>query len=72
MTESSKTKRIFQNNKQIGGECTRTIQQLDTKETKQFWCEISDQKEHNRNAEWINSMKKQLQRFERGIEAIIH
>ena len=32
-------------------------QQLNAKETKQFWSKIWAQKEHNRKAKWINNMK---------------
>ena len=38
-------KKIYQ---QVGGECTRTSQQVDAKEAKQFWNKIWQQREHNR------------------------
>ena len=43
-------------------------QQLDAKEAKLCW----EQKEHNRKAEWINNIDKELQRLKKGSEAIIH
>ena len=47
--------RIFQNNErkfyqQVRGECTKTYQQPDDKEIKQFWGQIWKLREHNRNA----------------------
>ena len=61
-----KQNRIFQNNKskfyqQVNGESTMTNQQLDPKETKQFWSKIWKQKDYNRNAEWIDNIKKWLE-----------
>ena len=37
-------KKFFQ---QGGGECTKTYQQLNDKETKQFWSKIWERKGHN-------------------------
>ena len=54
---------IFQNNERkyspIGGEFTN--QQSNTKETKQICSMIWEQKEHNRKAECVNNIKKELQ-----------
>ena len=58
-TKQKKKNRIFQNNeskfyRQVRRESTRTKQQSDSKEVKQFSNKIWDQKEHNRKVEWIN------------------
>ena len=63
--------KTFENNErifyqQVGGECSKTYQEPGAKEAKQFWSKIWGQKEHNRKANWINNMKKELQ----GIEEI--
>ena len=42
----------------------KTNEQSDTKDVKQFWNKIWDQKEHNRKAKWINNTKKKLQELE--------
>ena len=47
----------------------RTNQQADAKEAKQFWSKIWEQKEHNGNADWINSMKKELKVLEEVLQA---
>ena len=44
--------------RQVGGEYTKTYQQPDLKETKQFWCMIWEQKKCNKKAKWINNKKK--------------
>ena len=48
----------------------------ETKETKQFWGKISEPKKKtqktNEKAEWINNMKKELQRLEEDPDANIH
>ena len=46
---------------QVGGECSKTNQQQDDKETKQFSSKIWERREHNRKAEWISNMEKELQ-----------
>ena len=46
--------------------------QQDVREPKQFWSKIRKHKEHNRKANWINDMKKGLQRFEEDLEEDIH
>ena len=51
-----KQNKTFQNNErklylQIGVDTKRTTQQLDAKETKQFWNKISTRKDHNKNVE---------------------
>ena len=43
--------------------------QQDTKEAKQCWRNIWKQKEHSRNAEWVNNIEKESQRFEEGSKA---
>ena len=73
-----KEDRIFQNNEKkkfyqkVGEECTRTNQQPDAKETKQFWCKIWEQNEYNRTTEWINRMKKELPKLEEDLEPEIY
>ena len=41
------------------GECTKTYQQPDVKEAKEFWSKIWEGREHNRKAGWINNMEKE-------------
>ena len=36
---------------------------------KTIWNQVWEHKEHNRNAEWINNMKKELQGLEEGPKA---
>ena len=48
------------------GKSTKAYQQLDDKETKQFWSKIWERREHNRKAEWISNMEKYLQGLEEG------
>ena len=43
---------------QVEGECTKTNQRLDAKETEQLWSKTREQKEHNRKAYWRNNFKK--------------
>ena len=59
-------KKTFQNHErkfyqQAKGECTKTCQQPDNKETKQFWNKIWERREHNRKAERVNNVEKQLE-----------
>ena len=49
----------------------KTYQQLDAKETEQFWTEMWQSKTHNEKAEWINNMTREL-RLEEGSKAEIH
>ena len=75
--EQYKQNRTIQNNERkfyhlVGGECMRTNRQLDAKEIKQFWSKIWEQKEHNKKAEWINNMKKELQGAEEGPKPDIY
>ena len=51
------TKKFYQ---QIGGECK------DDKETKQFLSKMWQSRKHNRKAEWINNIGKNLARLEEG------
>ena len=46
-------------------------EQPDTNEAKLFWSKISEGKEQNRKAEWIN-MEKELQGLRERPKAIIH
>ena len=52
-------------------ECSRTNQQPEAKEAKQFWSKIWEQKEHNRRAKVINNIEKELRGFKEGSEADI-
>ena len=38
----------------------------------QFWSKIWELKEHNRKTDWINNLKKELQRHKDKYEADIH
>ena len=49
----------------------KTHQQLDPKETKQFWTKIWQPKKHNEKAEWIKDMKGELEGLEEGLKAEI-
>ena len=69
MTFENNGKKFYQ---QVKGECTKTYQQPDEKETKQFWDEIWERREHNRNAEWMNNKQKEFERFKEGPKAKIH
>ena len=51
---------------------TKTYQQLDSKETKQFWTKIWQPKKHKEKAEWINNMTKELEGIEESPKAEIH
>ena len=55
----------------VGGDCTKTYQQPDDKETKQFWGKIWQPREHNRKAKWINNLGKELERLKEGPKAKI-
>ena len=45
---------------QVDRECTKTDQQLDEKEEKQFRSKIWEHKEYNRKAQWTNNVKKRI------------
>ena len=70
-----KQNRSFQNYgrkfyQQAGRECTRTNQQSDAKETKQFGGKIWEQKEYKKKVKWINNTEKEL--LKEGSEVGIH
>ena len=52
---------IMKENRQVGEKCSKKNQQSGSKETKQFWSKIWRRKEYNRNFEWMNNMKKELE-----------
>ena len=66
--------RTIQNNEKkillasSGGDRTKTYQQLDDKETIQFWSKIWQRREHNRKPEWISNIGKELKRTQRRTE----
>ena len=67
----------FENNEknfyqQLGGSDTKTYQQPDAKETERFWTKRWQPKKHNENAEWINNITRELERFEEGHKTEIH
>ena len=47
----------------LGREWSKTYQQLDDKEIKQYWSKIWERREHNRNTEWIGNMGKEFERL---------
>ena len=57
--------RTFQNNQ-------RKFYQHDAKETERFWTKIWQPKKHNENAEWINTITRELVRLEKGPKTEIH
>ena len=67
---------IFQNYgrkfyQQVGRESMKTNEQLNAKETKHFRSKIWEQKEHNKNAEWINdTIKKKNKNLEKTLRVI--
>ena len=72
-----KQNRVFPNNKrkfyqQVGGKCTKTYQQPDSKDAKECWSKIWERKERNRKTESLNNMWKELQVHEEAPEAIIY
>ena len=56
----------------MGGHDTKTYQQLDAKETKQFWTKIWHPKKYNEKAKWINDMTRELEGLKEGFKAEIH
>ena len=68
-----KQNKTFQNNErnfyqQVGGSSAKTNQQPEIKELKQFWNKIWRKKEHDRNTQWINNMKKEFEEFEKTLK----
>ena len=65
-----KQNRTFQNNErkfyQLGGDDAKAYLQPDAKETKRSWKKIWQPKEHNRQAEWINNVTKELEGHKEG------
>ena len=55
----------------MGGDDTKTYQQLDAKETEQFWTKIWQPRKHNEIAEWIKTMTKELEGLEEGLKVEI-
>ena len=49
----------------------KTYQQPDDKNAKQFWNKIWERREHNRRAEWISNMGKELEGLKGGPKAKI-
>ena len=69
--------RTFQNNErkfyqQLGGSDMKTYQQPDIKETERFWTKIWQPKKHNKNAEWINNITREIEGLEEGPKMEIH
>ena len=69
--------RTFQSNErkfyqQLGGDDTKTYQQLDARETERFWTETRQPKKQNEKVEWINNMTREVEGFEEGSKAEIH
>ena len=69
--------RAFQNNKrkfylQLGGHDTKTYLQPDARENERFWTKIWQPKKHNKKAERINDMKRELEGLEEGPKVKIH
>ena len=67
--------RTFQNNErkfyqQLEGD--KAYQQLDPKETQQFWTKIWQPKKHNEKAEWINHITRELEELEESPKGEIH
>ena len=54
------------------GDDTKTYQQLDARETEQFWTEIWQPRDHNEKAEWIKNMTRELEGLEEGLKAEIY
>ena len=58
--------------KKLGGNDTKTFQQMDARETVQFFYKIWRLREHDKKAEWISNMAKELEGLEEGPKAEIH
>ena len=50
----------------------KIYQQLDAKETEQFWKKIWQPKKHYGKAKWINNKTKELEGFKEGLKTEIH
>ena len=55
----------------MGGDENKTYEQLDAKETQRFWTKIWQPKKHNKKAEWINNITRELEGLEEGLKAEI-
>ena len=68
--------RTFQDNKKfyqhLAGEWARPYKQPDAREAGRFWSKMWEQKDHNKNAEWINNRETELRMFEEGTQMNIH
>ena len=69
--------RTFQSNErkfyqQVGGDDTKTYQQPDAREAEQFLSKIWQPGEHNKKAEWISNMVKELEGLKEGLKVEIH
>ena len=61
--------RTFKNNErkfyqQLGGDDNKSCLQPDAKETQRFWTKIWQPKKHNKKAEWINDITRELEGLE--------
>ena len=50
----------------------KTCKQLDVRKAEQFWSKIWQRREHNKKAEWISNMAKELEGLEDGPKVEIH
>ena len=48
------------------GNDAKTYRQPDARETEQFWTKICQPREHNKKAEWISNITKELEELEEG------
>ena len=69
--------KTFQNNERkfyqpLGGSDMKIYQQPDIKETERFSTKIWQPKKHNKNAEWINNITRELEGLEEGPKMEIH
>ena len=76
-TQAIQAKKSFENDPRKfypldGRKHTRTNQQPNIKEVKEFWSKIWERKEYNTNPESINNMKKELEKIEIVPEVNIH
>ena len=62
-------KKLFQ---QLEGEWAKPYQQPDAKEARRFWSKISERRDHNKKAEWINNMETELRMLEESPQVNIH
>ena len=54
------------------GDDTKAYKQPDAREIEQFWTKIWQPREHNKKAEWISNIKKELEGLEEDPKAEIH